>query len=198
MVILGERFRFDMYRIFRNDLGIVDAISSPTGASLPYNPTTKTFDEEHPLTIALREWETVNGELDLSDALVEFESLEFAKKLKQQEIIEAAKEEQNALVADYAPPEQASWNKKVEQAEAILQSNDLDDAPILAIEAKVFSGAEAIEDVLATTLFLASTILTRSNQLYQASASISGKRARLWNQIESAQSFEEIQQIVWN
>ncbi|MGL4623250.1 MAG: hypothetical protein ACRCZS_30080 [Chroococcidiopsis sp.] len=56
-----------MYRIFRNDLGIVDAINLDDGASLPYNPITKSFDESDPLTIALRSWEQEHGELDLSD-----------------------------------------------------------------------------------------------------------------------------------
>lgn len=56
-----------MYRLFYNNLGQLDAIASPSGASLLFNPQTKTFDEAHPLTVELRAWEQENGALDLSD-----------------------------------------------------------------------------------------------------------------------------------
>jgi hypothetical protein len=56
-----------MYKIYRNNLGQVDAINTASGESLSFDPVTKTFDETHPLTIALRSWEAENGVLDLSD-----------------------------------------------------------------------------------------------------------------------------------
>lgn len=60
-----------MYRFFYNNEGKLDAINQEDGASLPYNPQTKTFDESHPLTQKLREWETTNGTIDLKDLPIE-------------------------------------------------------------------------------------------------------------------------------
>lgn len=58
-----------MYRVFRTSLGVVDAINRLSdGSSLPYNAQSKTFNESHPLTIELRQWEQDRGTpLDLSD-----------------------------------------------------------------------------------------------------------------------------------
>lgn len=56
-----------MYKFFYTNQGVLDAIASPSGASLPFNSQTKTFDESHPLTVELRAWEQKNGALDLSD-----------------------------------------------------------------------------------------------------------------------------------
>ena len=54
------------YRIFRNSLGVVDALNrSPDGATVPI------WDEGDPLTIELRQWEKINGVLDLSAHAVE-------------------------------------------------------------------------------------------------------------------------------
>lgn len=49
------------YKVFRNDKGKVDAINRNDGATVP------TWDKKDPLTIGLREWEAVNGALDVSD-----------------------------------------------------------------------------------------------------------------------------------
>lgn len=60
------------YEILYDQQGEVSAIyRQPGGADLPYFQATKTFDEAHPLTIALREWETENDALDLSDLPIE-------------------------------------------------------------------------------------------------------------------------------
>lgn len=187
-----------MYQVFRNNLGQVDAINNKDGVSLPYDPITKTFDENSYLVMDLRDWEQLHGALDLSDRPIEPQSLELIKQIKQQEIIDLAKLEQNALVADYAPPEQASWDRKIVEAKKFLVSNDLQDAPTLKIEAVVFAEAETEAEALVATKALAGAILAKSEQLYQASAQIAGKRARLWNQIEFAQSMEEVENIVWS
>lgn len=50
------------YTVFRNGLGKVDAVNRDSdGATVPI------WDEADPLTVDLREWEAVNGALDLSD-----------------------------------------------------------------------------------------------------------------------------------
>ncbi len=50
------------YQIFRNNLGRVDAVNRTSdGATVPIG------DETDALTIELREWEAINGTLDLSD-----------------------------------------------------------------------------------------------------------------------------------
>lgn len=57
-----------MYIVYRNNLGQVDAVNRASdGASLPYNPQTKEFDELDPMVVELRSWEQENGALDLSD-----------------------------------------------------------------------------------------------------------------------------------
>lgn len=54
------------YQVSRNSLGVVDAINRRSdGATVPY------WDQADLLTIELREWESINGVLDLSDRLVE-------------------------------------------------------------------------------------------------------------------------------
>lgn len=53
------------YQVFRNTLGHVDSVNRlPDGASVPI------ADRTDPLTIELRDWEAINGALDLSDHLV--------------------------------------------------------------------------------------------------------------------------------
>lgn len=53
----------DYYLVFRNNLGIVDAVNKKeTGQSLPLP-----LDEDDPLTIELRSLEEIHGQLDLSD-----------------------------------------------------------------------------------------------------------------------------------
>ncbi len=188
-----------MYKLFYNQFGEVDAINRTTdGATIPWNNQTQAFDEEHPLVIELRQWEAENEPLDLSNQAVPAISIEQHKQQKQQEIINIAKFEQEALVADYAPAEQASWDRKVAESKAILQSNNLADAPILEVEAKVFSQATSEPDILAATLFLAGEILNKSNQLYAASAAIAGKRSRLWNAIAQAEAIESVELISWD
>jgi hypothetical protein len=56
------------FEAIRNDLGQVDAIvRRPDGASVLWSGEKGFYDLEDSLTIALREWEAENGELDLSD-----------------------------------------------------------------------------------------------------------------------------------
>lgn len=59
----------DTYRVYRDNLGVVNAVNRISdGASLLYYPRTREFDELHPMTVELREWEEKVGEpLDLTD-----------------------------------------------------------------------------------------------------------------------------------
>ena len=59
------------------------------------------------------------------------------------------------------------------------------------------SGAQTEEDIIAASLALAQRILEKSEQLYQVSAQISGRRTKLWNQVEAALTIEEVREIVW-
>ncbi|MGL5876232.1 MAG: hypothetical protein ACRC2V_00360 [Xenococcaceae cyanobacterium] len=63
-----------MFETVHNALGRLESIYvTQDGIKFPlsFNPVDKTFDESHPRTIALREWEKENGSLDLSDRLPE-------------------------------------------------------------------------------------------------------------------------------
>lgn len=187
-----------MYKIFYNDLGVVDAVNSLDGATLPYDTTDKTFDESDPLTIALRSWEQVNGKLDLSDRPVEPQTLDQAKTQKKQEILAIAMQAQEFLVAGFAPPEQASWGRKVAEAKAFLASGKIEDAPMLKVEAIALSGATNDIVILKYTQGLASKILAKSEAMYLDSAIIAGTRTRLLGQIEAASSIEQLNVIVWS
>lgn len=187
-----------MYKVFRDNLGAVRAINSPEGNGLPYDPNTKSFDEAHPLTIALREWEAENGVLDLSTRPVEPLTLEQAKAQKKQEIIAIASAKQEELVAGFAPPEQASWARKVAEAKAFLASGLIEDAPMLRVEAIAMTKATGDTVIFQYTQGLAKKILSKSEEMYLNSAAISGKRTLLSVQIEAAKTFEELNAIAWN
>lgn len=185
------------YQLFYNDFGKLQAIANNHGYQLKFNSETKAFDETDPLTKQLRSLEAETGKsLDLSD-LPYIDSLSELKTKKQQQLVEWAKHEQEALVADYSPAEQASWDRKVAESQKILVSNNLSDAPIIKTEAIAFSGAQTEVDILAATLNLAQVIVYKSELLYLASAEIAGRRSRLWNQIEAAATIEELFLIVW-
>lgn len=186
------------YKLFYNDQGILDAINDPLGSSLLFDPATKTFEESDPLTIALRSWEQENGELDLSDRLVDPLTLDQAKAQKKQEIIAIAIAKQEELVAGFAPPEQASWGRKVAEAKAFLASGVIEDAPMLRVEAISMSGATNDTAILQYTQGLANKILAKSEAMYSNSAQIAGTRTRLVTQIEAAQTIEELNVIVWS
>jgi hypothetical protein len=187
-----------MYTIYRNNLGQVDAINALSGSSLVFDPLTKTFDESHPNTIALREWEKENGTLDLSDRPVDPITLDQAKNQKKQEIIAIAINKQEELVAGFAPPEQASWARKVSEAKAFLASSLIEDAPMLKVEAIAISGATNNTVIFQYTQGLANKILSKSEEMYLSSATISGKRTNLSAKIEAAKTFEELNAIAWN
>lgn len=186
------------YKLFYDKSGKLTSIYDEFGRQLVFDPESKTFEESDPLTktLGLREAEA-GQQLDISDRPVEPPDLAEAIAQKQAEIIEAAYEAQNELVAGYAPAEQASWDKKLVEAEAILSSTNIEDAPVLKEEAIIFTGAATETDILNATLFLAGEIKTKSQQLYVASAQIAGKRTLLWNQAENAETVEELEQIVW-
>lgn len=186
------------YRIFYNDLGVVDAVNSPDGDSLPFDSLTKTFDETDPLTIALREWEASKGALDLSDRPIEPQSIEQFKASKKQEIVAIAIQKQEELVAGFAPPEQASWTRKVAEAKAFLASGLIEDATMLKVEAIAMSKATGNTAIFQYTQGLAKKILHKSEEMYLNSAAIAGKRTLLVGQIETAKTFEELNLIVWS
>lgn len=59
-----------MFERIYNSLGKLESIyTTENGLKVPllFDSATKTFDESHPNTIALRSWEQENGKLDLSD-----------------------------------------------------------------------------------------------------------------------------------
>jgi hypothetical protein len=132
-----------MYEVFRNSLGVVDAVNKVEGiaASLPL--PLKEYEDD-PLVVELRAWEIENGALDLSDRPVDPLTLEQFKAQKKQEIIAIASAKQEELVAGFAPPEQASWSRKVAEAKAFLASGVIEDAPMLKAEAIAISGRRII------------------------------------------------------
>lgn len=186
----------DFYLVFRTNLGVVDAVNKKqTGQSFPM-PLEQ--HENHPLVIELRAKEALYGKLDLSDRASSPLSLEQAKAQKKQEIIEIASLKQEELVAGFAPPEQASWARKVGEAKAFLASENIKEAPMLRAEAIAISGAKTESIVLKYTQELAFKILAKSEAMYLESAIIAGTRTKLLTQIEYSKTFEELNAIAWN
>lgn len=124
-------------------------------------------------------------------------ALEQAKARKQFEIIERAKTEQDNLVADYSPAEQNSWSRKVAEAKLVLSTENLADANLLRTEVTVLSGATEESEILDRTIEFAKIILAKSEELYLASAAISGKRSKLWLMVDSLRSIEEVEAVEW-
>lgn len=185
-----------MYQIFRNNLGQVDAINAPrTGASLPL-PLEE--NEDNPLVIELREWEKEHGALDLSSRIIDPLTLEQAKAQKKQEIIAIAMTKQEELVAGFAPPEQASWVRKVAESKSFLASGKIEDAPMLRVEAIALSGAKKDNVIYQYTQGLAARILQKSEQMYLESAEIAGKRSRLVAEVDKCETFELLSAVAWN
>jgi hypothetical protein len=61
-----------MFELIRDQNGVLtQIIERPSGASVPYNVTTKVMDETSPITVRFRAWEQENGQLDLSNIPVE-------------------------------------------------------------------------------------------------------------------------------
>lgn len=182
-----------MYQVFRNSQGIVDAINRSDGISidLPLQSTDS-------LVLELRAWEAENGALDLSDRPVDPLTLEQAKAQKKQEIVAIAIAKQEELVAGFAPPEQASWGRKVAEAKAFLASGLIEDAPMLKVEAIAMSKATGNTVIFQYTQGLAKKILQKSEEMYLGSAALAGKRTLLVGQIETAKTIEELNAIAWN
>jgi hypothetical protein len=146
-----------------NNLGKLDQIiRRPDGASVLFYSATGEFDEANPVTKSFRQWESFNGALDLSDRPVDPLTLEQFKAQKKQEIIAIASAKQEELVAGFAPPEQASWARKVAEAKTFLASGVIEDAPMLKVEAIAISGATNNTVILRYTQGLASDILHTS------------------------------------
>jgi hypothetical protein len=186
---------YKVFRIFRNSIGVVDAVNNARGESLPLPLSDY---EDDPLVIELREWEQENGKLDLSDRLVEPQSIEQAKASKKQEIVAIASAKQEELVAGFAPPEQASWGRKVAEAKAFLASGLIEDAPMLRVEAIAMSKATGNTVIFQYTQGLAKKILQKSEEMYLGSAAIAGKRTLFVGQIEAAKTIEELNAIAWS
>lgn len=181
-----------MYKKTYSEEGVLLTIHQENGLILPFNPLDKTFDENNTLTIELRKWEEINGVLDLSDLLKPEQSLTDLKKELQYQIIEAAKQFQSNLVADYSATEQNTWDRKISEAKAIILSKNIDDAPLLKIESSEFNVTSTDEEILAATINLAEIILSKSEELYAISARITGRRTKIWNLIEAASTKEDL------
>lgn len=180
------------YRINRDNSGRVALVHRIDGVLLPFNTETQTFDESHPLTQELRAWEAIHGKLDLSDAEPEPPTLEAAKAIIYQQIIDETARRQDALISGYSYAEATSWDEKEKEAKALVASNDIDQAPYLKVEAIAATGATTPEQVLAATQALAQRILQKSNYLRTQTALVAGRRAKLRSQVDAMLTVEEV------
>jgi hypothetical protein len=130
----------DDFEAIYNEIGQVDQIvSRPSGASLVVDLDSKeiirTNEVEEELFNEFLFWQEEHGKLDLSDRLVELQTLEPVKQAKIAEIVAEAAQRQEALVADYSSAERSSWDKKIEEAKTFLADHNLSDVTYLPIEA---------------------------------------------------------------
>jgi hypothetical protein len=190
-----------MFKKYYNSLGVLESIYSfehGINFPLPFNWQNKTFDESDARVIALRQWEKENGDLDLSDRPLDPVTLDQAKAEKKQEITSIAAAKQEELVAGFAPPEQASWSRKVSEAKAFLASGKIEDAPMLKAEAIAISQSKSDAVIYKYSQGLAAKILQKSEEMYISSAGIAGKRTNLLGGVEAAKTFDELNAILWN
>lgn len=181
------------YVVFRDNRGVVDAVNRESdGASLPYYPETKTFDEEHPLVIEMREWLADGNILDLSDRSPPTLSLATAKLQVQQAIIDLAATKQEALTAGYSATEQSTWDRKEQEAKDYLKLGDLANAKYLKAEAAAMAGTSNADVLRAATKELAQAVVDASDNLRLNSGKISGTRARKWRDVEALSTVEEV------
>lgn len=169
--------------------------SDPMWASLPFNPTTKTFNPTKQIDFqllaeaqALPEWAT----LDLSDRPSEPPTLEAAKATIYQQIIDETARRQDALISGYSYAEATSWDEKEKEAKALVASNDIDQAPYLRVEAITATGATTPEEILSATQALAQRILQKADHLRTQTALIAGNRGKLRSQVEALATVEEV------
>jgi hypothetical protein len=187
-----------MYKIFRNSFGIVDAVNRDDGASLAFDPMTQTFDELHPLTIELREWEKEHGALDLSIQPPPPPPLEWVRQQKIDQITCETAYRQDALVAGYASAERDSWDTKIEQSKMFLQTKNLEDAKYLKLEAIATTGDLSEESLLAIVETLAQRILGKADELLSASSRLAGKRTRLISIINKSSDIKFIESLTFD
>jgi hypothetical protein len=186
------------FEAIRNELGQVDAIQRfPDGATVPWTRIDEFYDLSDEVYLDFVDWQNEKGKLDLSDRPVDPLTLEQLKAQKKQELIAIASSKQEELVAGFAPPEQASWSRKVAEAKTFLASGVIEDAPMLKAEAIAISGATNNTVILRYTQGLATKILQKSEEMYLGSATIAGKRTKLVGQAEAVKTTQELNAIVW-
>jgi hypothetical protein len=170
-----------MYIIFRNNLGKVDAVNKILTGEMV------SFDDPNLLA-----WLAQNPEFTLDDQPVNPLSLQELKDAKKLEVITEAYLKQQSLVSDFAPPEQATWARKVDECKKLLAGEKLDNLPM--IKAESIALADSTDELVVTAYAnnLANKIVTKSEQLYIASAQIAGNRARLCATIDSIKDIKEL------
>lgn len=181
-----------MYKIYRNELGVVDAINhGVSGASIPLEDIT------HPLTIELREWEKNNGSLNLQpltkEELLAIKypgGLEQVKQIALERLIKQTEVTQEALTTGYSATERDTWDKKEKESADFLVSKDFTNAKYLKLEAAAAAGTNHLPTVTAVATVLAQRVLEKADYLRQTSVKISGDRARHSQKIAALTSID--------
>lgn len=170
-----------VYQIYRDNTGAISSVNLvETGESIDY------LVNEEFLAYAATEG------LDLEVATPTIMDLELFKATKKAEIVSLAYAKQQSLVSDFAPPEQASWGRKVEESKKFIDGEDLDKLLMLKSEASALSGSQDLEVIKPFATSLATKILAKSDLMYAATAAISGERTRKCMAIDKANSVEEV------
>ncbi len=183
-----------MYHIFRDESGVVDAVNRKSdGKSVPW------LEPKHPLTIELREWEKVNGKLNLEPlrreelfALQFPGGLEEAKQLAQNKLIALAELAQEKLTEGYSSTERDTWERKERESIEFLKTKLFTLSKYLEIEAMTICASTDRTKVVATATMLAQKVLEKSDILRQASVRISGNRAKYSNEIANLSTIEAV------
>lgn len=120
-------------------------------------------------------------------------TLEELKEQLKQNIIYEASRRQEALVSGYSSAERNTWDRKEQEAQALLETCDITKARYLSFEAIALSGATSEQEILAATQFLASRVVEAADRLRSKSAKISGNRARLYALTAVLETKEEVE-----
>lgn len=142
-------------------------------------------------------WEEGLSESEIASRKGLPQSLNEAKALIQQQIIDHCKYLQDSLASDYAQTEQNSWDDKLEESRLFLATEDLDKVYYLKIEAIADAGVDisapdAKEQIISATRHLAQSVTRKAHELKIASHLLSGIRAHKWKTVASMTDLEAV------
>ena len=174
------------YKIYYDSFGNPSMIIRESdGAALPYNLETRKFDESSDLVIELRQWESANQLLDLSNKPPDTDLVN-AKLTAASTLNQIASQRQSEAIDKYFPALRDIWHSRLQDATQflslnILQLNDANTPRYLKQE--LFASGKQV--TIATLRSLAQEVQTKAEAYRMESAYINGKLTKKRLEVEA-------------